>query len=237
MLNVNQRHKDLIVYLMRSGRPVLPLRKYQMRDGQAIGLRHDVDKRIDIAHKMAKYERKMGICSTYFIRHTAEYFAKDEAWALIMDMQDMGHEIGFHNDLLSELVAHPDIVVKERLESCLCKMWANGIDVHGTSAHGSHLARTYRFLNGYVWREVEQESTHPQFNQIETPEVTVMIPKLKLDDWFEYEANLIDPQEYYSDADGAFDMLELERRMGLCPKIQVSVHPNKQPKGELMWLA
>lgn len=61
-------------------------------------LRHDVDRDLQRNLDMARLEHKKGIRSTYYFRHVEEVF-KPEA---IQEMADMGHEIGFHYEVMDK---------------------------------------------------------------------------------------------------------------------------------------
>lgn len=60
-------------------------------------LRHDVDRKITNAIYMAKLENDIGIHSTYYFRYP-DTFQTD----IIREIQDLGHEIGYHYEVLSK---------------------------------------------------------------------------------------------------------------------------------------
>jgi hypothetical protein len=229
----------LIAFLQECDRPILPLYEYQKHEGPAIGLRHDVDRDPDAALYMATYEKERGIRATYFIKHTSAYYRIGMGLTTAALIQDMGHEIGFHNDLLTVLYEEPKTDIRRLLNKETNKFLYAGIHMRGTSAHGSYAAREHRFLNWYVWDDAEMEKTHPNYTSMPTKEGgRCEIPKLCRAEWFEYEANFIEKQRYYSDADMEFDMKELARRMTKCEFIQVSTHPNKRnTEGDYLWVS
>ena len=75
-------------------------------------VRHDIDVDIDTAIKMAKIEEEHGIRSTYFalcnpdVAINGMYFEGEdniaESLEKLKQIQDMGHEIGIHHNLIGD---------------------------------------------------------------------------------------------------------------------------------------
>lgn len=61
-------------------------------------LRHDVDRRPENALVMARLEAAMGIRATYYFRTRAHVMVR----SIISEIQNMGHEIGFHYESFSD---------------------------------------------------------------------------------------------------------------------------------------
>jgi hypothetical protein len=94
-----------------------------------IALRHDIDQNINRSVKMAEIESQHEIKSTYFVLHTADYYLK--SFDKFKYIQSLGHEIGFHNDLMT--LKHPKISLEIELEFLrLC-----GLIITGTASHGN----------------------------------------------------------------------------------------------------
>lgn len=72
-------------------------------------MRHDVGVDIYMAMQFAQIENLLNIPTTYFILHTASYYHPENDYSthnnsILRQMeyiQDLGHEIGIHNDLLT----------------------------------------------------------------------------------------------------------------------------------------
>ena len=177
---INDSYKEFIEYAK-------PIGIYRMDEFQTvksgIGLKHDVDNRLDIALEMAKYEYSQGVKSTYFILHTADYYPN---FPVFKEIQDMGHEIGFHNDLLTHWLKTGENP-KDCLKNELRKFRENGIEIKGTFSHGSYLARDVRFLNHYSWQQTRIFQTHPQYENIRYNGKLYNIKKLDLYEFFEYD--------------------------------------------------
>jgi len=66
-------------------------------EGKIAVLRHDVDRKIKNSLNMAKREHEMGIRASYYFRYPST-FKPD----LIRKISDLGHEIGYHYEVLSK---------------------------------------------------------------------------------------------------------------------------------------
>jgi hypothetical protein len=144
-------HGEYGRFLDRLGdRNVVTLREFARGEGD-LALRHDVDSSLESALELARLERERGLAATYFVLHTAPYWRKGDLIERLRELQDLGHEVGFHNDLLTvERVDGGD--AGEVLERELARLRAGGIDVVGTAAHGSPWCHRLGFHNNYVFR-------------------------------------------------------------------------------------
>jgi len=61
-------------------------------------IRHDVDSQPEYALKMAKLENEFGIASSYYFRYIESIFLPD----LIKKIAGLGHEIGYHYEVLDK---------------------------------------------------------------------------------------------------------------------------------------
>jgi hypothetical protein len=125
-----------------------------------LGLRHDVDLCLDSAVELARLEQRRGIRSTYFILHTAPYYrhGADLLRTLRLLQDDLGHEVGWHNDLVTLQRVH-GVDVRSYLARELEWLRAGGVDVRGSAAHGSPWCHRLGFHNNYVfagWDEPQE---------------------------------------------------------------------------------
>jgi hypothetical protein len=67
---------------------------------RTIILRHDVDFSLEYALQMAHIEYRAGVCSTYFVMLTSEYYNLFDPLnrKILSEISAMGHEIGLHWD-------------------------------------------------------------------------------------------------------------------------------------------
>jgi len=111
-------------------------------EGNGIILRHDVDGDLPKTMDAALIEYDMGIKSTIFILNTwppdKPYF-QPNSFDFICDMLTLqngyGHEIGWHNDCLSDHY-ETGIDIKEAIEKPLRELRAMGLTIRCTSSHG-----------------------------------------------------------------------------------------------------
>ena len=93
-------YKDLCLALLDSGYTPLTVYSYlegQKNNNKLIVLRHDIDRRPGNALRMAELEQELGIQSTYYFRFP--YTFKPD---IIRKIQALGHEIGYHYEVLSK---------------------------------------------------------------------------------------------------------------------------------------
>ena len=174
-----------------AGREVVPLRELALGVG-GLALRHDVDSRLDSAVELARLEHERGLRATYFVLHTAPYWSGPDLLPRLRRIQDLGHEVGFHNDLVTVQRVHggdPGEVLRRELG----RLRAGGIDVVGTAAHGSPWCHRLGFHNNYVFAGWDEPV--PGFPSTEIAQ--------KLDPaefGLEYEAYHLSRDVYFSDS-------------------------------------
>ena len=199
-------------------RDIVTLREFARGEGD-FALRHDVDSRLESALELARLERERGLVATYFVLHTAAYWGRADLIERLRELQDLGHEVGFHNDLLTvERTVGGDVA--EVLGRELARLRAGGIDVVGAAAHGSPWCHRLGFHNNYVFRGWDEPV--PGFPATEV--------RHKLDPaafGLEYEAYHLDEGAYASDSSfenrRRWHPLELKLEPG--PRTIVLTHP------------
>jgi hypothetical protein len=179
-------------FLDRLGdREVVPMREFAQGSGD-LALRHDVDSNLESAFELARREYHRDLRGTYFVLHTAPYWSRPDLVDRLRELQSLGHEIGFHNDLVTlERVQNIDIDVYARRE--LERLRGGGIEIVGAAAHGSPWCHRLGFHNNYAFAGWDEPV--PGF-----PGRTV---RRKLDPTalgLEYEAYHVPRDEYFSDA-------------------------------------
>lgn len=110
-----EKYQQLCRALLDSGYTTLTVSEYLGRDfadstsnGQkTVILRHDVDRKIINALRMAELEHALGIRSTYYFRHPSTF--KPE---IISAIRDLGHEIGYHYETLSKANGDHDKAIR-----------------------------------------------------------------------------------------------------------------------------
>ena len=97
-----KKYKELCLALLDTGYPPLTVYSYLVLGGQKnnknnnkLGvLRHDIDRKLGNALRMAELEHELGIQSTYYFRFP--YTFKPD---IIGKINDLGHEIGYHYEV------------------------------------------------------------------------------------------------------------------------------------------
>lgn len=111
-------------------------------------IRHDVDRKPINSLKMAKLEKELGICSTYYFRIKKSVFNKK----IISKISNLGHEIGYHYENLSDFNGNFELALNN-FEYNLDKI-RNIVEVKTCSMHGRPLSK---YDNRDIWKD---ESRH-----------------------------------------------------------------------------
>lgn len=165
-----------------------------------IGLRHDVDHDLETAVRLSDWEWERGYTSTYFVLHTAGYYADRGAVAAALERIAVnGHEIGFHCNAVAAAVhtGEEPAAIVEREVAWLRSL---GHPVKGTVAHGDsgcyNADGSLRFVND----EMFTECYRPGLGDYERLGFGSPLPLA--DFGFEYDANRLPRSMYLSDSGG-----------------------------------
>jgi hypothetical protein len=171
---------------------VVPLRELRSapRDRVVVGLRHDVDDRLDSALELARLERRHGLRSTYFLLHSAAYYRR-AALPEFLRLQELGHEVGWHNDLVT-LQCVEGVDARTYLRGELDWLRGAGVDVVGTAAHGSYWGHRLGYSNNAFFSDFEGQVG--RVGDCELAKGTLAEFGLA------YDANLLGEDHYFSDA-------------------------------------
>lgn len=143
---------------------VLPMRSL-VEDEPLAGatyMRHDVDDLLIHSLAFARWEADRGYRATYFLLPSTDYWRKTAVVRdVAMAIQDLGHEVGLHNDAyheLAEKTSRPASVVEAALaklrgQADLMRDW--GVDVVGCADHGSGKPRNVDLWGLYGRRPEE----------------------------------------------------------------------------------
>lgn len=158
------RYRDLLEGFCESGRyNFVPYKDFSLDivDDDAVTalIRHDVDGDIVAATEMARIEAEYGIRSTYFVLHTAPYHATfedgivhryDDVVELYLEIQELGHEIAIHTDILGLYQDH-QLDGASGFQAELDWLRSRGVHIEGTLAHNSfgvYGANNYTMFEG-----------------------------------------------------------------------------------------
>jgi hypothetical protein len=183
---------EYALFLARlSAREVVPLREFGRGRGD-LALRHDVDSRLESALELAELEAERGFQATYFILHTASYWNDPELLPQLRQLQELGHEVGFHNDLVTLERVH-GVEIAEYARRALERLRGAGIEVVGAAAHGSPWCHRLGFHNNYAFTGWDEP-----VSGFPSTEVRQKLDPAELG--LEYEAYHVTHDVYFSDA-------------------------------------
>ena len=147
-----ERDLDDLNQLLSGASEVVPMRAIWEgeRDPAVIGLRHDVDDNqgsLETAVAIARWEQRQGYRSTYFLLHSARYWADDLRLGAAVDaIAECGHEVGIHADAIAQALLtgdDPHVI----LERALNRLRSYGQPIIGMAAHGNALCHRSGFVN------------------------------------------------------------------------------------------
>lgn len=106
----------------------------QGREGQFLTLKHDVETDVPKAYEMAKIEKKYGHKGSYYVQ--AYLLEEKKNIDLLRKMQQMGHEISYHYDVMD--ACGGDIVAAmEAFAENLRLFTASGFEIVTLCQHGN----------------------------------------------------------------------------------------------------
>ena len=108
-------------------------------------LRHDVDRKIGNALRMAEFEAELGIAASYYFRYPSTFNIE-----VLGRIRDLGHEIGYHYEVLSK--ARGDFEQAIDLFTCELEEFESVCKVRTICMHGRPLSR---FDNRDLWTKYD----------------------------------------------------------------------------------
>ncbi len=232
----SERYDHLLARLATDGVTVVPLRDLTRTSAETqpvVALRHDVDESLESALELGRLEHARGLRATYFVLHTARYWSTPALIPALRRLQDeYGHEVGFHNDLVTlhcvERVDAPSYLAHE-----LDRLRRAGITIVGSAPHGSPWCYRLGFHNNYLFTEFAGEivAGFPNNEVVQTSAGPCAIPRIAMADYgLSYDAYHLDNDLYFSDtatADGRrwhTDELDLAA-IPAGQKVVILIHP------------
>jgi hypothetical protein len=187
------------------------------RDPRIVGLRHDVDNRIEPAVDMAAWEAERGYRATYYILHTAPYWDnKALLERSLHTISEQGHEIGIHNNALAESARtgrDPRLILVE----AIVELQGYGYDIQGTVAHGDPGCYGPDGQVAFVNDQLFEECVRPEYVQ---PLEPVPLHQFGL----AYDANWLGRGAYLSDSGGRWNPPGFQAAADLFPFLQGQLH-------------
>ena len=204
-------------FTYKKGKNLFEIPPQDLEGKKTVMLRHDVDHYPELAHEMACVEASLGIRSTYFILTTdgaARWWndakLRKDYLGLIVEMQNMGHEIGLHYDFLGDYFSDGSSP-KENIEDILKVFRGVGLKIVGAASHGSSRMRKIlgavgdipyppEFVNYRIWKECSRAT-----QELNAGSRSLEIPALSLKEYdLHYETYWVTKDWYFSDSGGNF---------------------------------
>lgn len=244
-------NEQLFRYLDHIG-PTVPVLELHTRpqEPNLVALRHDVDHDLDLALEVAYWQQERNQRATYFVLHTAAYWQDERLIDKCLQLQDFGHEVGLHLNVLAEWWRGQVDDPGHRLRDVVDRLRSAGIDLTGVSAHGDRLCYDAGFSNHWLFADLrpsdpvtEESGRSAEGIKVEDPRYQLAYPsshQLRRDDgqvlslWQEpmarhgltYHAAHVPVDAYFTDSGGAWtrspDPLDCDLRRG---RHQVLMHP------------
>jgi hypothetical protein len=197
-------YSNIIKSAKENGYFICSFEKYMQLDdkpNKVIVLRHDIDRKIKKAVKMAKLEASLDVDSTYFFRLHAKYNLFDyKHYSRLLRIKHLGHELAFHLET-QDFASCFNIDASELLAKEIMIMNLMGMKVIGLSEHGipnKNWENHFFSENDYRKFEIKYHALDELFSQM----------------------------KYISDSGGKWREGCLCKHINKYDKLQVLVHPN-----------
>lgn len=126
-------YERLLIAITRSGLTVYTVEEYISQGEQPKGiiLRHDVERKIQPAIRLAKLENSFGICSTYYFRVPKTFDIE-----AIRFISHLGHEVGYHYEVLDKTSGDYALAIQLFVAELNEFRTKTGIDIKTACSHG-----------------------------------------------------------------------------------------------------
>ncbi len=144
-----EKYKTLCETISNSSYTTFTFEQYFNQENppkNCILLRHDVDRNISNAHKMAMIEQRLNLVSTYYCRTTERVFKPE----YFQEIAAMGHEIGYHYETLDK--AKGDVEEAIKIFGQELNAFREFINIKTVCMHGNPFSP---WLNSNIWNKYD----------------------------------------------------------------------------------
>lgn len=197
---------------------------------RSIMLRHDVDDRKLHSLEFARIQHKRGIVGTYYFRMVPESF--DEA--VIREIHDMGHEIGYHYEDMDFAGGDPHqaiILFEKHIEKLRKVAPVSTICMHGSPKS--------KYDNKDVWKHYNYRN----YNIIGEPYFDIDFTKIfyLTDTGRMWDGHKVSVRDKVSNHFGlsfhtTFQIIDSIRNSELPDKVMFNFHPQRWTDDSVLWL-
>ena len=192
-------------------------------------MRHDVDRKPLNALRMAKIEHKLGIKATYFFRTIDKTFKPE----IIKEIVELGHEIAYHYECLSETNGDFEKALKD-FEKNLARL-RELFPVNNIAMHGSPLSK-------WDSRDLWKKYNYKDYNITSEPYFDIDFDKvLYITDagrsWENKKINKRDKvtSKFNYHFKHTNDIITALEQNKLSDKIMINIHPEHWSYSEMEW--
>ncbi|MCU4974203.1 hypothetical protein OB955_15860 [Halobacteria archaeon AArc-m2/3/4] len=213
-----EKYDRLLEAAGENGYDVLTVADYLSRDElpeRYVVLRHDVDRKVDIARSMAHLEASHDVRSTYYFR-TSTFDPE-----IVTELEDLGHEIGYHYEELARVGGDIEEAY-DRFEENLAA-FRRHVDVRTACSHGSPLSS---HLNLDMWQDDRPPAAFDLLGEayLSTETDDSDPDELSYCSDTGRHWGMVDP--VYGLVETTDDLIEL-LEVGSCPQLYVLAHPGR----------
>jgi len=134
-------------------KPVSNLFSHGASSENIVALRHDIDHDLDIALDFAYAEYKRGYQATYYVLHDHKYNRDELFLDKLLQLQDYGHEVGIHLNVLAGWAAGHYDEPSSHLHAWLEGLRAVGVNITGCATHGDKGCYEIGAVNNWFFEE------------------------------------------------------------------------------------
>ncbi|AIF82014.1 heparinase ii iii family protein [endosymbiont of Acanthamoeba sp. UWC8] len=170
-------------------------------------IKHDIHGRTDILLDLAIMEAKLGIKATYFVmlpcKMNQHYINDDKFYYILQEIQNLGHEVALHLDVLQLLFEYNDLL--EPIKNFKAKLEKFDIKIRGANAHGNtFLVKKYGINPMVFFKEFKGFEVSETLSPIlKTHLYKYSLEQLGIEFWADvivwYQGKHILPEKYLTD--------------------------------------
>lgn len=150
--------------LQQNGLQSIPAREVDANSDNYLVLKHDVETNVANAYRMACIEQKYGHKGSYYVQ--AYLLEKSANVALLQKMQEMGHEVSYHHDVMDSCKGDLEKAIAE-FEKNRKFFTENGFPVITVCQHGNPVVERVGYSsNRDFFRSEKVQALYPDIADI-----------------------------------------------------------------------
>lgn len=164
MIFVYKKWKSFCKKLSEENKVSIPACEVKTDSGNYLVLKHDVETDVPHAYEIAKIESSFGHRGSYYVQ---AYLLEDKKnIELLKKMQQMGHEISYHYDVMDSCKGNLDTAIKEFEKNRTC-FENNGFHIITVCQHGNPIVERVGYTsNRDFFRSNRVREIYPDISDI-----------------------------------------------------------------------